>query len=171
MFGMRVTSDTPPALSSAAGDAPRPQGCTNFKLRQLLRRVSQRYDAEMAVAGLKTTQYSLLSQVLKLGPVRPGDLAQAMAMDASTLTRNLRPLITAGWVDLGAGADGRSRLVTLTAAGQAKRDQARACWRRAQEGMNALLGDQQVVALHSLIDDTLLALQPLEAEPASASGG
>jgi hypothetical protein len=29
----------------------------------------------MAQCGLKTTQYSLLSHVLKLGPIRPGDLA------------------------------------------------------------------------------------------------
>ena len=68
---------------------PAPQGCTNFKLRQLGRRVSQLYDAEVGKAGLKTTQYSLLSHVLRLGPVRPGDLAQAMTLDASTLSRNL----------------------------------------------------------------------------------
>ena len=163
---MRLKSETSPASSPATGEAPRPQGCTNFKLRQLLRRVSQRYDAEMAVAGLKTTQFSLLSQVLKLGSVRPGDLAQAMAMDASTLTRNLKPLIAAGWVDLAAGADGRSRLVTLTAAGLAKRAEAQACWRRAQDSMNSLLGDQRMVALHALIDDTLLALQRVDGQPA-----
>ena len=63
----------------------KPQGCTNFKLRQLARRVSQLYDTEVAKAGLKTTQYSLLSHVLRLGPIRPGDLAQAMTLDASTL--------------------------------------------------------------------------------------
>ena len=77
-----------------------PQGCTNFKLRQLMRRVANHYDAEMAKCGLKTTQYSLLSHVLKLGPIRPGDLATEMKMDASTLTRNLRPLVDAGWVTL-----------------------------------------------------------------------
>ena len=82
-----------------------PQGCTNFKLRQLMRRVAAHYDAEMARCGLKTTQYSLLSHVLKLGPIRPGDLAAAMKMDASTLTRNLRPLVDAGWVTLEAGTD------------------------------------------------------------------
>ena len=87
----------------------KPQGCTNFKLRQLVRRVSQLYDQELAKAGLKTTQYSLLSHVLKLGPIRPGDLAAAMTMDASTLTRNLKPLVAAGWVVLGQGSDARSR--------------------------------------------------------------
>ncbi len=45
-----------------------PQGCTNLKLRQFMRRVSQFYDAEMAQVGLRTTQYSLLSHVLRLGP-------------------------------------------------------------------------------------------------------
>ena len=60
------------------------QGCTHFKLRQLVRRVSQLYDAELSKAGLKTTQFSLLSHVLRLGPIRPGDLAQAMTLDAST---------------------------------------------------------------------------------------
>ena len=73
-----------------------PRGCTNFKLRQLTRRVTQHYDRVVAASGLKTTQYSLLSQMEHLGPARPSDLAAAMAMDNSTLTRNLQPLIASG---------------------------------------------------------------------------
>ena len=65
------------------------QGCTNLKLRQLTRRVSQLYDVELAQSGLKTTQYSLLSHIVKLGPIRPGDLAQAMKMEASYEGRKL----------------------------------------------------------------------------------
>ena len=45
------------------------QGCTNLKLRQLMRRVAHHYDLEMAKVGLKTTQYSLLTYVLGLGPM------------------------------------------------------------------------------------------------------
>ena len=149
-------------------DPARPRGCTNFKLRQLLRRVSQRYDAEMAQAGLKTTQFSLLSSLQSLGPVRPGDLAAAMAMDASTLTRNLKPLVAAGWVAQGAGADGRSRLVSLTDAGRAKRSEAQRCWRVAQQGMNDALGAAQVVALHALIDQSLAVLAPLPGDSPGA---
>jgi DNA-binding MarR family transcriptional regulator len=136
----------------------RPQGCSNFKLRQLLRRVAQLYDLELAKAGLKTTQFSLLSHVLKLGPLRPGDLAQAMTMDASTLTRNLKPLIAAGWVDLAAGTDGRSRLVTITPAGRDKRAEAQRHWRAAQETLNQRLGTERVLALHGLIDESLALL-------------
>lgn len=145
---------------AGATDLAKPHGCTNFKLRQLLRRVSQRYDAEMAQAGLKTTQFSLLSSLASLGPVRPGDLAVAMAMDASTLTRNLKPLLAAGWVAQGAGADGRSRLVSLTDAGRAKRAEALRRWHVAQQGMNETLGAEQVVALHALIDQALVLLAP-----------
>ena len=153
------------ARSTPAPRSVKPQGCSNFKLRQLLRRVGQLYDVELARAGLKTTQYSLLSHVLKLGPIRPGDLAQAMTMDASTLTRNLRPLIDAGWVELGSGSDLRSRLVRITEAGRAKRAEAQPRWRAAQETLNQRLGLDRVLALHALIDESL---ELLSAPPTGA---
>lgn len=143
-------------------DVVRPQGCTNFKLRKLVRRVSQHYDAEMAKTGLKTTQYSLLSHVLKLGPIRPGELALLMAMDASTLTRNLKPLVEAGWVEIGAGPDARSRLVSITEAGREKRQEAQRRWKAAQESLNALLGSERVLALHALLDESLEILSPVD---------
>ncbi len=153
----------PPSLPSGRDpDAAveRPQGCTNLKLRQLMRRVAQRYDAEVGQVGLKGTQYSLLSYVVKLGPIRPVDLAAAMNVDASTLSRNLRPLVAAGWVTLDAGVDARSRLVRATDAGRDKRVEAQRRWRVAQEGVNAALGPQRVVALHALIDEAMQALGP-----------
>lgn len=138
-----------------------PQGCTNFKLRQLMRRVANHYDVEMARCGLKTTQYSLLSHVLKLGPIRPGDLAAEMKMDASTLTRNLRPLVDAGWVTLEAGTDARSRLVHITDTGRDKRAEAQRHWKAAQLALNDALGADRVVALHALVDDSLALLAAL----------
>jgi hypothetical protein len=61
-------------------DAVKPQGCTNLKLRQLSRAVTRHYDAYVAPTGLKNTQYSLLSHVVLLGPLRPTDLAQRMKL-------------------------------------------------------------------------------------------
>ena len=148
--------------TAPAGRGTSPQGCSHFKLRQLVRRVSQHFDLELARAGLKTTQYSLLSHVLKLGPIRPGALAQAMTMDASTLTRNLKPLVSAGWVELQAGPDGRSRSVSITQAGRDKRVEAQRRWRVAQEGLNDKLGVERVAALHALVDDALALLDPLD---------
>ena len=130
-----------------ARSAQPPRACTNFRLRQLTRRVTQFYDAELGKTGLKTTQYSLLSHVLKLGP-----------MDASTLTRNLKPLVDAGWVAVTAGSDARSRTITITPAGRALREAARSDWQRAQKGLEARLGPDRVIALHALIDESLALL-------------
>ncbi|MCY1167442.1 MAG: MarR family winged helix-turn-helix transcriptional regulator [Pseudomonadota bacterium] len=140
------------------------QGCTNLRLRQLMRRVARHYDIEMAKAGLKTTQYSLLTYVLKLGPLRPGELAKGMKISASTLTRNLKPLTDAGWLELAAGSDARSRSVAITPAGRAKREEARHRWKAAQEGLNVMLGVERVLALHVLINESLELLSPLEPE-------
>lgn len=135
-----------------------PRGCTHFQLRQLMRRVGLIYDAELAAVGLKTSQYSLLSSVMRLGPVRPGDLAAAMKMEPSTLTRNLKPLIASGWVQLRPGVDGRSRAVEITDSGRALRERARRHWRIAQDRLNDRLGVQRVAALHALIEESLTLL-------------
>ena len=146
-----------PSTGPARADAA-PRGCTHFKLRQLTRRVGQHYDRIVAGAGLKTTQYSLLSNLVSLGPIRPGDLAQHMGMDASTLTRNLQPLVAQGWVVVGPGDDARSRRVRLTEAGCAKRQQAQREWKSAQLALNRRLGPERVAELHALIDTCLLEL-------------
>lgn len=150
--------------SNPAGVGELPRGCTNFKLRQLMRKVAQHYDGELAAVGLKTTQYSLLSHVLKLGPLAPGALARAMKMDASTLTRNLRPLLDAGWVELRPGADARTRSISITEAGRAKRADAQRHWRFAQDSLNAALGAGRVAALHALIDESLALLETVHTE-------
>lgn len=148
-------------------DTPaKPRGCTSFKVRQLSRRLSQHYDAEVSQSGLKTTQYSLLSHLARLGPTRPVDLAAELKMTASTLSRNLQPLIVAGWIAQGAGADARSRLVQLTEDGEVKRREALAHWKTAQQKLNALLGVERVLALHLLIDEAMELLGG-EEEPAS----
>lgn len=139
--------------------AAKPQGCTNFKLRQLQRRVSQIYDRELAECGLKTTQYSLLTHIEKLQPLAQGELAGRMGMDASTLSRNLRPLIANGWVALDAGPDARTHALRLTEHGVAIRRAAQSAWKRAQLGLNARVGEEKVVKLHQLIDELTETLE------------
>jgi DNA-binding MarR family transcriptional regulator len=151
------------AHSRGAVDAPR--GCTNLKLRQLTRRVSRGYDKRVGATGLKNTQYSLLSHVMLLGPIRPTDLAAAMQLDASTLTRNMQPLIAHGLIELGPGEDARSRLVSITEAGRAKRVEAQRAWKQAQLALNDRLGPERVAKLHTLIDECMALL---EAEPEEA---
>jgi DNA-binding MarR family transcriptional regulator len=146
---------------------PRSSHCTHDALRRLMRRMSTHYDARLRPAGLKTTQYSLLARVGWLGPLRPVDLAEAMGLDASTLTRNLKPLVQAGWVVQEPGADARSRLVRLTGEGRAKLAEARVLWRKAQSSLNEILGVDRVDALHTMVEESLHLLPH---EPATDDG-
>ena len=141
-----------------------PKGCTNLKLRQLSRAVTRHYDAYVAPTGLKNTQYSLLSHIVLLGPIKPSELAARMRVDASTLTRNLQPLVAQGWVVQGPGEDARSRLIEATDAGRDKRAEGQRAWKQAQLALNARLGDERIVALHQLIDDCMAVLDAADDE-------
>lgn len=136
-------------------DPVKPQGCTNLKLRQLDRVVTRHYDGLIAATGLKNTQYSLLSHVLRLGPIRPSDLARHMGLDASTLTRNLQLLEAQGWLRQGPGENARSRLIEITEAGRAKRAEGQRAWKHAQLSLNERLGLERVAALHALVDECM----------------
>jgi DNA-binding MarR family transcriptional regulator len=128
-------------------------GCSHMKLRRLTRLISRHYDAHLSKCGLKTTQYSMLAIIADRGPLQQGELARVLSLDASTLTRNLRPLLEAGLVSVDAGRDARSRQVSATAAGRDLRMQARQYWKQAQLAFSTAIGAERVAALHDLVDD------------------
>lgn len=141
-----------------------PRGCTNLKLRQLSRLVSRHYERHFSDAGLKGTQYSLLSHVVLMGPIGAGDLADAVRLSPSALTRAVQPLLARGLVAVTPGDDARSRTVEATAEGRALRQALQRDWKRAQLALNERLGADRVAALHALIDDCTARLDDGAAE-------
>jgi DNA-binding MarR family transcriptional regulator len=138
-------------------DFPRPvSGCTCARLRRLTRRMTTLYDRELAPTGLRLTQYSLLATLRrdgKDGGVAVSDLADAMDMDRTTLTRNLRPLLDQGLIGLRADpADARVRRALITADGHTAFLNAVPHWRTAQDFVNRTLGEDHVGALHDWLD-------------------
>ena len=101
--------------------------------------MSRLYDEELRGFGLRTTQYSLLRHLRAAGEVRQRDLGRLTSLDETTLTRNLRPLIDAGWIVIRPGEDRRAKLVRLTDAGAANLREARPAWQRVQERMRSRL--------------------------------
>ena len=127
--------------------------CLCNALRQASRAVSRLYDDELRGVGLRTTQYSLLGHLSRTGEVRQRDLGGLTSLDETTLTRNLCPLIDAGWVAIGTGEDRREKLVRLTEAGVAKLRKARPAWERAQERMRSRLPDRAWSSLLAALPD------------------
>ena len=145
----------------------KPLGCTCFKLRKLTRAMSRLYDQHMATVGLKTTQYSVLANAARASlPV--AELADILGLERTTLTRNLKPLLDAGWVELIPGADGRQRIVTITDPGRDMLKQAYVAWRRAQTEFETLMGRDAVRALHLQLETTMTQLTPLLEEASHA---
>src|SRR4051812_48820757 len=121
-------------------------GCTCFRLRSLTRKVTQFYDKALAPSGLTVTQYSLMAHARRHEPGAPTvtELAEALFTDRTTLTRNLRPLVDAGLLQLGEGADGRSKAVRVTAAGERAFRAAKPLWKQAQAEIQRRAGEGQL---------------------------
>ncbi len=93
--------------------------CTN--LRMATRLVSRHYDRALAPAGLTVSGYAILSHLDREGPRALGELAARLAMDRSTLSREVTPLVASGLVVSALdGADQRRRMLSLSDDGAAR---------------------------------------------------
>jgi DNA-binding MarR family transcriptional regulator len=129
--------------------------CTAYKTRQLARKVMTHFEASIVTLGIKGTQFSLLGCVLRDGPIKPSALAQVMELSASTLSRNVKPLIAQGWLTMSEGTDARSRLLAITPEGKKLFKQAGKRWQDAQAALGQELGTQLLAVLHGIVDSTL----------------
>ncbi|HMN71648.1 MAG TPA: MarR family transcriptional regulator [Rhodoblastus sp.] len=139
-----------------ASGSTAPNLCTAARVRKASRRVSQIYDRELAPYDLTVTQFGLLVQLRAAPGSAIGALAESMVMDATTLSRNLRPLERRGLVAAESDRDdGRVRKLKLTPQGRATLDRALAGWRAAQDHIAAALGVEDMKALNAALDRAL----------------
>lgn len=156
---MHYNARMSPAKNAPSAVAAR--GCTCARLRSLSRRITAVYNRALAPSGMRVTQYSLLVSLRRSGPTSMSRLAESMDMDRTTLTRNLRPLLAAGWLRMQSDPDdARVRRVVLTAKGEAHLAEARGCWRRAQDEVASIIDAQDLGRLHQLIDHYIPLFRP-----------
>jgi DNA-binding MarR family transcriptional regulator len=116
-----------PSMMIAADDAP---PCLYLRLRLASRRLLSLYEARMAASGVSMSQFGLLAGIAEESDLTMSRLAELRELSPSTLTRTLRPMEDAGWVEV--FADGRQRRLRLTREGRARLKAAYARWKRAQ---------------------------------------
>jgi DNA-binding MarR family transcriptional regulator len=97
------------------------------------RAVNQVYNGALGRAGLRATGYTILSRLDGDGPLAITDLARRLALERTTCSRELQPLVDDGLVELRPGGDRRRRVAHLTPVGRARLAEARPHWRRAQD--------------------------------------
>jgi DNA-binding MarR family transcriptional regulator len=113
--------------------------------------VTHLYDRLLAPLGLRATQYQLLVEVERRGPISLIPLADAMVMDRATLGHNIRPLEADGYLALSVGRDRRSREVWLTESGRKILAEAKPLWQRAQAIFEAEIGPEEAARLRTVL--------------------
>ena len=78
-----------------------------------------------------------------MGPASVTRLAEHLALDRTTLTRNLKVLASQGLIAISAGEDRRERVVSLTEDGQAAIERATPVWHEAQDALTARFGEER----------------------------
>ena len=144
---------------------PMMEACNCLALREASRHVSQFYDQFLAAAGLRTSQFSILAKLRRLGPMTINALAKELVMDRTTLGRNVLPLEREGLIAIVKGsADRRSKELRLTEAGLARLRLAGKGWSEAQARFEAAFGGKRAAELR----DLLHAVSATELEAAAA---
>lgn len=127
--------------------------CLCSTVRRAARAVTSLYDDALEAAGIKATQFSLLRNVRRMGEPSITELADAIALDRSTLGRNIKVLARNGLVRLGPGSDERTRSVAVTPKGLRFIEAATPLWEDAQARLAERLGPEKRKALLRIAAD------------------
>src|SRR6059058_4998395 len=114
--------------------------CVCNTLRMVTRAVTQLYDEVLRPSGLRVTQFSILASLARMGEANLKQLADALAIDQTTLTRSLNLLERDGVIERGPHPDGRIKAMRLTSKGRRALEVARPLWARAQDKVLRELG-------------------------------
>ena len=129
-----------------------PNDCNCLAARQAARHITQFFFRFLVLSGLRTTQFSILARLRRLGPMTINTLAADLVMDRTTLGRNILPLERDGLITVEQGSrDRRSKELRLTKAGVARFRAARKGWTQAQRQFSAAFGAERTVDLRTLL--------------------
>lgn len=122
--------------------------CLLMRSRLIARIITSIYDEKLRAHGITSAQFALLVAIHQIEPATRADIGRFQHQDRSTLTRNLRVVLSEGWVEERRyGADGRSRPIGLTTAGKGLLRKAEQAWSAAQVQATDLLGKDGVIAV------------------------
>ena len=114
--------------------------CICNMLRMATRAVTQLYDDALRPSGLRASQFSILATIAGRGEANLKQLEEILAIDQTTLTRNLSVLERDGVLERAPHPDGRIKAMRLTPKGRRALAVARPLWARAQATVLRELG-------------------------------
>jgi DNA-binding MarR family transcriptional regulator len=127
--------------------------CIAVRMRMLNRVITNIYDDALRPLGLKVSQLNILVVTAKLGLARPAQVCEILQLDVSTLSHNLKRMMTTGkpWLEVVPEEDARTQPFRLTAQGRRLIEKAVPAWSAAQQQVKQVLGDEIVNQLNRAV--------------------
>jgi DNA-binding MarR family transcriptional regulator len=125
--------------------------CISSRVRQLSRIVTRIYDDALRPLGITTSQFTLLTQLAQQDGVTAVEIGHSLDIEKSTLSRNLKRLLTLGHITMDPPAGRRGRGLHLTPKGEAVIKQAYPVWMDAQSKTLGTMGADSRTTLDDLL--------------------
>jgi len=124
--------------------------CQCYKLRKAARIVTRIYNDALRPVGIKANQCTTLIAVSLMGPVSITNIADNLGMERTTVTRNLAPLVKAGFIKIESG-HGRTRNVLITPKGKAIIKKAKPVWADAQRQVIETISEPELASFNNTL--------------------
>ena len=140
--------------SASSLPTPLDDPCSCFYLRRAARLVSRQYAETMKAAGLRSSQFSIMSIISRHGRMTITDLADAMGLERTSSSRAVRLLEKDGLISISEEQEKRRRYIELTKQGKSAYKTALPLWNKAQRQFKKQLGAEDMKTLKSLLQRT-----------------
>ena len=117
--------------------------CAAFNFRRTARAVTRLYDLGLEPAGIRATQFAILTAVAKYQPISMTKVGQILVLDQTTLTRSLRLLQRQDLLEISPRSTRRQRFLNLTDKAVKVLEIAVPLWTRVQAEFLATMGGEQ----------------------------
>jgi DNA-binding MarR family transcriptional regulator len=148
--------------------------CPALRVRQASRVLAKLFDEELAPHGLQSSQLPVLTAAALFGDkgAPMSELARAVVMDRTTLTRGIQPLERAGLLRVARSPeDARTKLVVITRSGERMIEAIFPAWQRVIRQIRGFIGAEAVAELHARLDQVMaLSSRVQRREPAARLG-
>ncbi|AGR76516.1 transcriptional regulator [Aliarcobacter butzleri 7h1h] len=123
--------------------------CTN--MRQISRKITNIYDEFLKPSNLNVTQYSLLSNLKRVQPIKMNDFSKVVKLDRTTLVRNLKPLINLSLIEIKSIDKSKAQLLELSQKGIELQNEGYKYWQKAQEYIEQTINHEELEIFYTIV--------------------
>ncbi|MFW0701726.1 MarR family winged helix-turn-helix transcriptional regulator [Aliarcobacter butzleri] len=123
--------------------------CTN--MRQISRKITNLYDEFLKPSNLNVTQYSVLSNLKRVQPIKMNDFSKVVKLDRTTLVRNLKPLINLSLIEIKSIDKSKAQLLELSQKGIELQNEGYKYWQKAQEYIEQTINHAELEIFYTIV--------------------